>query len=349
MKLLTFALASLVLTSPLVPHTLRYSPADGAELTRTTSWKLVSRTDSTSTTLDGEVTSEVPSVSYSATREVSLGVTDTLEELGDGRPQRFVRRYTDLLVEFGADLSLAVMGQEAEFAMAGDGTSALEGLNVRFDWSEEDEDWRAKWADEAQAGPDTLLKGLRADMDLLALLPASAVDIGDSWTVELAALVDVLFPGGDVGLVLETDLDQLEGALDPADLPTVDQLLRKGTLEGEAKCKLVAVEGEVAKVELVLEVRARAELVDELGDVASAAAPEGVEVEVTGAVFELELSGNGQLSFGLTTGHVSSFAFDGTTREESSIEATVLADGESLKFAQEHTRSGTLEVRTAIE
>lgn len=349
MKLLSLPLASLLLTSPVGQHTLRYSPADGVELTRTTSWKLVSHTDSTSTTLDGEATSDVPSVSYSATREVALGVTDTVEALGDGRPQRFVRRYSDLLVEFGADLTLAVMDQEAELAMAGDGTSALEGLAVRFEWSDEDGDWRAKWADDAKAGPDALLAGLSADMDLLALLPAGAVDIGDTWTVELAALVDVLFPGGDVGLVLETDLDQLEGALDPADLPTVDDLLRKGKLEGDAKCKLLAIEGEVAQVELKLEVRARAELADELGEVASAAAPEGVEVEVTSAVFELVLEGNGQLSFGLTTGHVSSFAFDGTTKEESLIEATVLADGESLAFAQQHARSGTLEVRTSIE
>jgi hypothetical protein len=349
MKLLSLILAALVLSSPTGQHTLRFSPADGAELTRTTSWKLVSRTDSTSTTLDGEVTSEVPSVSYTATRQVELGVTDTLEQLGDGRPQRFVRRYSDLLVEFGADLTLAVMGQEAELALAGDGTSALEGLAVRFEWSDEDEDWRAKWADDAKTGPDALLKGLRADMDLLALLPGRAVDIGDTWTVELAKLVDVLFPGGDVGLVLETDLDRLEGALDPADLPTVDELLSKGKLEGEAKCKLVALEGEVAKVELELEVRARAELVDELDDVASKAAPEGVEVEVTGAVFELVLSGNGQLSFGLTTGHVSSFTFDGTTKEESLIEATVLTEGETLEFAQQHARSGTLEVRITIE
>ena len=349
MKLLSLTLASVALVSPLAQHALRYSPAEGIELERTATWKLVSRTDSTSTTLDGEPTGDVPTVSYSATRQVELGVTDTLEQLGEGRPQRFVRRYTDLLVEFGADLTLAAMGQEAELEMAGDGTSALEGLAVRFEWSDEDEDWRAKWAEDSKTGPDALLQGLRADLDLLALLPGRAVDIGDTWTVELAALVDVLFPGGDVGLVLETDLDQLEGALDPADLPTVDEVLRKGTLEGEAKCKLVAIEGEVAKVELVLEVRSRAELVDELDDVVAKAAPEGIEVEVTGAVFELELSGTGQLSFGLTTGHVSSFTFDGATSEESLIEATILTEGESLEFAQDHARSGTLEVRIAIE
>jgi hypothetical protein len=48
-------------------------------------------------------------------------------------------------------------------------------------------------------------------------------------------------------------------------------------------------------------------------------------------------------------GYVVSFEFDGTTKEESAIEALVTADGEELEFAQAHTRSGTLEVRTKIE
>jgi hypothetical protein len=349
MKLSSTTFALFLLTPLVVQHALRFSPADGVELTRTTTWKLASDTDSTSTTLNGEPTGEVPTVSFKATRQAELEVKDELETIGEGRPQRFVRRFKNLLVEFNADLKLEIMGQEAELAMYGDGTSPLEGLAVRFEWSDEDDDWRATWADEGQTGPDSLLMGVRADMDLLALLPASAVDIGDTWSVELAKLVDVLFPGGDMGLVLETDLDQLEGALDPADLPSVEDLLRKGKLEGEAKCKFVSLEGEVALVELSLELRARAELDDELDEVTSKAAPEGVEVDVTSAVFELELEGKGQLSFGLVKGYVVSFEFDGTTKEESAIEALVTADGEELEFAQAHTRSGTLEVRTKIE
>jgi len=194
-----------------------------------------------------------------------------------------------------------------------------------------------------------LLATVGADLDLLGLLPDGAVDVGDSWTVELSTLIDVLFPGGGVGLVLETDLDQLEGALDPSDLPTVDEVLRAGELEGEATCKLLEVIGEVAHVELTVKVRAVADFLSRLERTVDEAAPDGVDADVTRGEFLLALRGEGKLTFGLTTGHVATFEFDGETSEESVIGATVHADGETLEYEQRHARSGTVLVRTTIE
>lgn len=350
MKLTGLAAAVLAVGAPtLASHTLRFSPAEGAELTRVITWTLASKTDEVATTLDGEPTGEVPTLSYTSERKVSLGATDRLEAVADGRPAKLVREYTDLLVEYEAELTLDVMGQSAELPVSGDGTSALEGCAVRFSWSEDEGGWVATWADDTKRGPDALLGTVRADLDVLGLLPSGAVDIGDTWAVDLGALVDVLFPGGDVGLALETDLGQLEGALDPAALPTVVDVLRDGEREGEATCKLVAVEGEVAQVALTLNVRASGDFASDVEDIVDAAAPEGVTADVTRADFQLTLTGEGTLAFGLTTGHVATFTFDGESREESLIAATVDADGQSMEFEQSHTRSGTVTVRTTIE
>jgi len=100
--------------------------------------------------LDGEPVDQIPSLSYASNRKVELGVTDRMEDVSGGRPARFVRQYTNLLVEYGADLTLEVMGQEAELAMSGDGTTPLEGCDVRFTWSDDDAGWRAAWADDTK-------------------------------------------------------------------------------------------------------------------------------------------------------------------------------------------------------
>ncbi|MEZ6015932.1 MAG: hypothetical protein R3F49_12510 [Planctomycetota bacterium] len=348
MKLFTLTCVATLLTLPGAQQSLRFSPPEGAELRRAWSWELSSKTDSVSTELDGEPSPDVPNLSYTAKRLVEVGVTDKLEVVADGRPARFVRQFDDLVEEFSADLTLDLVGNEVQLSMAGDGTSPIEGLAVRFDWSDERQAWGATWADEDQAGPAALLDGLDADMDLLGLLPAGAVEVGSRWEVELGALARVLFPGGELGIALETDLDQLQGALDPADLPTLADVMKAGELEGEASCTLAALEGELARVEVVVELRAAASFVERIDALAQGAVPGDVSTDVDSAEFAVELTGKGTLTFGLTTGHVQAFEFDGDTVETSEISVTIKQSIEE-HAEQRHARSGTLRVRGVIE
>ena len=349
MKPIALSLFAAVLATPTSEHTLRYSPADGSSFSRALSWSHTAETTATQTTLGGEPTNEVPTLRYKATRGQEVRVIDRLELIGDGRPDRFVRAYTHLLDEYSAKLEMELMGQKAKLESAGDGTSELEGLEVRFRWSQDAGKWAAEWADPDQRGRDTLLLGLHADMDFLALLPEKPVDVGDSWEVPLSGLVHVLFPGGELSIDLETDLEQIEGALDPADMPTIADILRKGEVEGTARCVLKSVDGEKAVVDMELDITATAAFAERLDKVAGNAAPEGVEVSVDVADFTAKIVGAGTYSFGLTTGFISEFKFDAETEEESSIEATVLTNGESLPFGQTHSRKGELQVRSAVE
>jgi hypothetical protein len=350
MKLL-LALSALLVGSLAAPsHTLRFSPAEGTELKRSLSFTVSSATESAERLLDGGPAEGVPDVGFSSERTVEVTVTDRLERVAEGRPATFVRRFEDLYVEFGADLTVAFGDDEAELELTGDGTSALEGEAVRFTWSEDSSDWKRTYAEEDAEAPAAMLEPLRGDMDFLALLPtADAVDIGDEWDVPLDRLVDVLFPGGVVGLVLETDLDRIEGVLDPSDLPDIEALMREGELEGEARCKLTGVEGENALVTLDVDLTARGAFVDRAQELADSAAPEGVDVEISAADWTVTLEGKGTLSFALTRGHVSRFEFEGTTREESRLTADVVADGQKLPFEQNEIRSGTLRSRMTIE
>jgi len=349
MKPFSFLLLAGALAAPTAEHTLRYSPADGSSFNRTLSWSHTSETTATETTLAGEPTAEVPTLRYKAARGVEVRAIDMLELIGDGRPARFVRSYTHLLEEYSAKLEMALMGQKAQLESSGDGTSELEGLDVRFRWSDDAGKWAAEWADPDQRGRDTLLLGLHADMDLLGLLPERPVDVGETWEVSLTGLVHILFPGGELSLDLQTDLEQIEGALDPADMPTLADILRHGSLEGTARCVLAAIEGELAKVELELDITATAEFAERLDKIAGNAAPEGVDITVDAADFTAKIVGSGTFSFALTAGFIREFAFDGETQEDSAIEATVVTNGETLPFGQTHSRKGELKVRSAVE
>ena len=131
-----------------------------------------------------------------------------------------------------------LMGEEEAQSPNGSGTSELEGSTVVFTWNDDDGEYELSFP-EGEEGDAELLEGLTEDMDFRALLPDGELSEGESYDIDLAGLVDVMAPGGD--LKIEMEVDGADGAAmgpDPAMMSDFRQFF-EDVVEGSATGKFV--------------------------------------------------------------------------------------------------------------
>src|SRR5262245_61531354 len=179
-------------SSASAPDEVRYAPVKGLKLTRTCETSGAFSMDSLSVSLDGQdqPVPETPDVAIES--EEKIVVTDVLEAVGKGRPDRLVRSF-DSLREKQHTSGKGPGGQDID--RTENSVCDLEGKRVAFTWSEDDQEYSVEAA-KGQELDEALLSGLDEDMDLRGMLPDKAVAKGDSWDVEPAAFRAVLWPGG---------------------------------------------------------------------------------------------------------------------------------------------------------
>ena len=352
LKLTTRSRAPLALTSLALASTaaavgaaafevVRFAPSDGSEVERTATWTETSKTTSVEITLGGQPTSEVPTPFTTVERTLEIESTEQFVRSTPGRPLELVRRFGPITLETGADLELEPSG--GKLRLEGEGGSLLEDVGVRFTWNEDDETYERSFADDYEAD-ESLLEGLRPTTDFLALLPEDEdVEPGAEWDVDLDALFDVLRPGGTLPIQFESDLQALEGVLDPLLLPGVLQCL-EGERDGNITARVESIEDGIASIQFKLEATVVADKGEHVGAMLARAPPEGAVAEMTPATYPSTLDGKGPLDWALAESRMASFRFEAEVECESELVVDVEAEGQEIVFVMEEEREGTISV-----
>jgi hypothetical protein len=193
---------SLTLTAPEL--TLRFAPREGTRLTKVFETEIVLSYEELTSKMGGiEVPQEyLPEFEIEIEETGRIVVADTLVDLGDGRPATLVRLFETIETTHAQDFFMTPPGVEE--STSSEGESELEGREIRFVWSDADEEFTASF--EADPGDAALLEGLSEDMDLRAFLPESPeTEEGASWSVSPLAFASVYAPGGDLSVEREDD------------------------------------------------------------------------------------------------------------------------------------------------
>ena len=281
-----------------VADELTFSPEEGSSLSKTFELSLSLALDDAMLLVDGNdmaemVLSQEPGVDATFT----WSIDDTYEEMGDGRPTKLLRTFTEAGMEYDT-------GDDS----GSESMEDLEGKSIRFTWDDEEEGYIAEFADEEEAGDEDVLNGLGEDMDLRALLPGDGVSVGDTWEVDLVG--DVLMPGMD-----------LTSAMDSGDIPPeaepliafleteIENLVESMTLSCEYMGSRDEGGVQVGVVGVSLECTYSVSLVDLIADMVSNA-PVEVALDTEYADIEFELAGEGELLWDMAGGHISSFGLE---------------------------------------
>ena len=227
MRLLLATSAALAL-SPVADHP-RFAPEADSQVQRTfleeTTWDM----ESIVQRMDGQEV-QMPPLDAEMTLERKLVVTDTYRAVADGRPTTLART----VEAHGIDAELAVNAMGNTEGCEVSYGSSLAGARLVFQWDADAEEHTCA-PDEGEELDPALLRGLREDLDLRALLPAEDAEEGDRWTLENEALVDLLRPGG----LWPIELERAEGSgqvvpLEDSGLATAVMLsLATDEVEGE--------------------------------------------------------------------------------------------------------------------
>jgi len=333
MKLLPLSATVLLFSGGLLPReeSLTYSPEPGLELTRTfdanAEYEIVFGME-----IDGEELELGEQPDFTSEWNEHIVVTDEILEVEDGRPTD-LRRTFDELSQTSTDSD----GEnEAERGM----TSDFEDVTVRFLWDDDDEEYSVEFVDEDTELDADLLEWLHEDMDLRAILPGYEVEEGDSWEIDQAAYLPLMWPGGLLEFYPD-DADGPAGEGNDRNQQTIDNLEATGTAtfeevrEDDDGLRLA-----VLKVEL--SITTSTERTREEED------PEGnsVEVEVTE---EIERELEGEILWDIEGGHLHSVALAGDSEWVQTESADVETPEGTREVSRLVTTSGDISYSVEIE
>ena len=177
----------------------------------------------------------------------------------DGSPLTITRSYETISTETERE------GGEREdvVVLETEGDSDLTGASVIFTYDPEAEDWSAAYA-EGSEGEEDWLEELSPRVDLARLLEGLDEDseVGASWDVSPAFLMDVLQPGGDVIQIATPERDDIPEGGVQLTLPGADSIKRFEDLEGDvtATFEEIVEEDDMRLAKIVVEVNVAADL-----------------------------------------------------------------------------------------
>lgn len=316
--------------SPAPAETVQFSPKAGTAITKAFATTTELELDDADIRVGGNpMPSDGMEMSQKAVQ--SITVSDEYGDTVDGRMGKLTRTYDSISMESDMDM---LMGMPQ--SVSGSGTSGLEGKTVVFDWNEEEEEYDTKFK-EGEKGDAELLEELAFGMDLVGLLPTEQIKVGATYDIEPGALEELLAPGGNMGVVMETDGDGggMPG-MDPSQSGDMSPFFEEA-LDGTATGKLKEVRESdgvrLAVIELNFDVLGAADLTESMGEMSGGDMPPGVDISVDRMEMEMTYVGEGEMLWNLTAGHVHSVNLEG--------ELTINMD-------MAMTMNGDMEMTTAI-
>lgn len=292
------ALPALLALKP-VADSLSFHPDEGSSLEKTFGLSLELNLEDATMLVDGNdmggmILNQFPGVEA----KVTTVVQDTYEKMGEGRPLDLVRLFESMMVEYDA-------GEQSGTESNDD----LEGVKVRFTWDDEDGSYRVSAEDDA-AVDEEVLNGLGEDMDLRGLLPGDDVSEGDTWELEGDAIWSVLMPGMDLGnMMASAEVPEEAQPIMSFLEDELGNLMSDFTFSCEYKGQREEDGVTVGVVAVTLELTHSIDLIPMIKEMLSAQEVP-VDVNVEYADVELEMSGQGEMTWNLEGGHVHAFDLD---------------------------------------
>lgn len=239
---------------------------------------------------------ELPIPAMEGSRSWHLAVIDRYVETRDGRPERLERRIDE--IEGGCEFELEVLGESGRYGVSM--TSDLVGADLLVRFDPDEEEVRIEVPEDSDLD-ESLLEGLREDLDLRALLPEGEVAEGDRWEVPAERLVDVLQPGGDLTLQPEDLVCTNPMLMEPVDVLAVSLVGSAAGLEeaeGDVTLTWRETRGKEAYVSVEFDLACEADFTDAILALAERGGLDTGRDDYHASV-ERELSGEGTLVWSL--------------------------------------------------
>ncbi|MEO1698238.1 MAG: hypothetical protein AAFU73_13145 [Planctomycetota bacterium] len=333
------ALATLPQGTQTADGLLRFAPKPGTTITKTFVTTSTLELDSMEMSVGGNQMPMSPEMTV--TSKQSLTVTDEYGALQGDTLKKLTRTFDSISAD--SDTEMTMMGQNQ--ATTTDGSSDLEGRSVTFDWNADTEEHDVSFA-EGEDGDDELLDGLVLDLDLRGLLPTEELGIGDVYDIDPRALADVLAPGGDLHMDIESE-GQAGGMPGGSDGLGDLRSFFKDSVEGDFTGKLKEVReadgARIAVVELKIDVVTNADLTELMQDLGNQGdLPPGVELEVKKQVIDFAYEGGGTLLWNVDAGHLVGLEIEATNSID--MDNSMAVQGQTMDM----TMSMSGETKTVI-
>ena len=238
-------------------------------------------------------------------------------------------------------------GQEKDITSS----SELEGKTVLFSWDDDEGEFTTAYHE--SEGDEELLEGLTEDMDFRALLPEGDVSVGDTWEIDPKALVSVLFPGGNTGLVPDDEggAEEMMPGMDGMGANMGEML--GDLLEGEASAEYTGTEEvdgvTVAVISFTISIASSNDMTEIVEESMSEMPDDGPEISVNYVDVEIEMEGEGTLQWDLAANRAHSYEIQGSMNTLMDMGMGVSMGDNEMEMEQSMEMSGTFNSSMTIE
>ena len=351
--LLGLLAAPLLLSALPTRDTIAFAPEDGTSVTVTFLSTSEMTLDDMQMLMNGEENARMPSIEMDMITTTENQFTDTYERMAKGQPARLKRTYDSIQTAINGETTMEMMGEEQSEDLAGSGTSELEGESVLFNLK--DGEYIKSWP-EGEEGDDELLENLVEDVSLRRMLPEGDISEGESWDIDLSIMLDLLAPGGDLGLELEMEGGDNAMSMGPdTDMMSDIREMLGGNMDGTITGKLTGyrdVEGaRVAVIEIDLEVDCTTDMVDMMREkIEESMPPEaGVEIDLSSVDVSYVMEGDGELLWNASAGHIAGVSLEMEVAMSMEMAMGMDAGGQQMDMEMAMEMSGTTEVTVEVE
>lgn len=335
--ILAAGLAAPLLSPKLSEHELSFHVSDETSLTTSATRVLTLELSDgeMSMSFDGEEhEGEAPEIELVITEEESLVFSDVYTGVADGRAAKIKRTFDEIETSSSQHL---VNPEGEEFDEETPGASELTEKTVLFTWDADDESYSCAFDEDVEDGDPELLEELVATADFSWYLPPSAVEVGDTWDIDVEAFRQTSSLSGELAVVRE-------GEEDSDDSDFGDQF--NENLAGEITGELTEIREEDDRRLAVLHVTAELETsIEQTEEMELEDGGEGSGTETYEFEFELE----GDLLWDLDAGHAVSFTFGGDCAMTLTNEQEFVGQGHEIQIRTSQEFDGTVEYKITVE
>lgn len=353
LTLLGLLAAPLLLSALPTRDTLSFAPVRGASVSMTYEVINEMSMDDMAVLINGEENPMMPNIEMDMVTTNEFQFTDVYESMADGQPSRMQRTFETIKIDISGETVMDMMGETQEETLAGEGSSALEGMTVLFNLK--DGEYQKTWPKDEE-GNDELLEGLVEDVSLRTLLPTEEVAEGESWDIEPKALIELLAPGGNLSMDLEmTGGDDAMNMGPDADMMSNMREMLSGELEGTFTGKLSGyreVEGaRLAVIELEIELDCTTDMVDLFREQMEESLPPeaGIEMDVSSVDVSYVFEGSGELLWDASNGHMAGLTMEAETAMSMEMIIGMDAGGQQMDMEMSIEMSGVIRVEVGVE
>ena len=330
---------------------IAFSPAAGSSIVKTFTTTTNMELDDMQMSMNGEPSPMTPDMEMTMETVNVVTVTDEYGEIKGGQPAMLTRTFDEIGAEMEMDLVVSMMGNEESQAPTGSGSSELEGSSVVFKWNDETSEYDVSFA-EGEEGEAELLESLAENMDVRGLLPTDELAEGDSYDIELTALIDVLAPGGDLKLDMEIE-GQEQGAMGP-DAAMMSDFRRffEDMLEGKATGKYVGTRDVAGVMVAVIEIEIEIDASADMSDLATEMMGQEelpVEMSIDRLDVQMTYEGGGELLWNMAAGHIHSLDLTADITVAMDMAMAMDMGGQAMDLGMEMAMSGTVGSKVTTE